>query len=115
MSERKEGYYWVLYEGEWQIANYLEIYSGGNYGWYLFGTHDPEKWNCPSFTDKHFAEIDERRVERADEKEEREAWGALCEYANQSISWSDCRIHYDDFYKYGKSDFVIKRTTPPAP
>ena len=49
---RERGYYWVLWEGEWFIADYQ-----GKYEWYLGGHEYP-------IYEASFDEIDERRVVR---------------------------------------------------
>lgn len=62
---RAEGYYWVKYEGRWEIAHYRrdgkKDFEGKDmYFWTLPTIIDESWWH----SDSDFEEIDERRIER---------------------------------------------------
>lgn len=57
--KREPGYYWVKYDGEWEIAMWFE-WIPGKYEWNFFDR---------SKTDSDFEEIDERRIERVERNE----------------------------------------------
>lgn len=59
---REPGFYWVKFEGRWQVAEYTEYRSFFNplnfsYGWDIVSS-DRE------FKDDDFEEIDERKINR---------------------------------------------------
>lgn len=54
---RKEGYYWVNYEGKWVIGNYIKIPVIEKYFWFLLADEQ-------NYTDYHFIEIDETPITR---------------------------------------------------
>lgn len=50
---RQSGYYWVKYNGEWEVAEYFESWNNWNQCGVL-----------QDYEDSDFEEIDERRIER---------------------------------------------------
>ena len=66
MIDRKEGYYWVKYEGQWHVAQYrhtkVELPFGDkdSGAWTLAAYVDDSWW----FYDSDFEEINEKRIER---------------------------------------------------
>ena len=50
---RETGYYWCLYENEWQLC----YYDFESYHWWICGCDEP-------IFDKNFDEIDEKQIKR---------------------------------------------------
>lgn len=63
---RKQGYYWVKYNGEWEIGHYRchNVSEGISYFWTLPAIVDESWWHG----DSDFDEIDERRIERNEDR-----------------------------------------------
>jgi len=63
--ERKSGFYWVKYDGEWRVAEYISEKDSTmkSYGgvWGLVGKQD-------FFYDRHFEEINEIRIKNEEVK-----------------------------------------------
>lgn len=54
---RKQGYYWVMFDGEWQVGLWTYNVALKNHFWFMSTALD-----CTFFTDKGLQKINETRL-----------------------------------------------------